>query len=172
MGDDVVVNKENSVQYLTFILDNEEYGVDILTVQELRGWEEPTPIPNMPRWVEGVINLRGVIVPIIGLRQRFSLGDREPDPTTVVVIVKVASDEHERVLGLVVDGVSEVYTIEPGALQPPPNMGQAISTDFIKGLTTIDDKMVILLDVFRLINQGVLASVLAEQQGDSDSSDA
>jgi len=143
-------------QYLTFILDEEEFGVDILSVQELRGWESATPMPNTPDWIEGVINLRGVIVPIVCLRKRFGLAHREPSPTTVVIIVKVAADEKERVLGIVVDAVSEVYNINVSDLQGAPNMNGAISVEFIKGLATIDEKMVILLDIGRLVNDGVL----------------
>ena len=143
-------------QYLTFILDEEEFGVDILSVQELRGWESATPMPNTPDWIEGVINLRGVIVPIVCLRKRFGLAHREPSPTTVVIIVKVTADDKERVLGIVVDAVSEVYNINVSDLQGAPNMNGAISVEFIKGLATIDEKMVILLDIGRLVNDGVL----------------
>ena len=145
-------------QYLTFILDDEEFGVDILSVQELRGWETATPMPNTPAWIQGVINLRGVIVPIVCLRKRFGLEDRKPCPTTVVIIVKVASGEKERVLGIVVDAVSEVYNINAADLQAAPSMDGAISVDFVKGLATIDEKMVILLDIGRLVNEGVLGS--------------
>ncbi|MBL1353629.1 MAG: chemotaxis protein CheW [Zetaproteobacteria bacterium] len=144
-------------QYLTFILDEEEFGVDILSVQELRGWENATPMPNTPDWIQGVINLRGVIVPIVCLRKRFGLEDREPCPTTVMIIVKVASGDKERVLGIVVDAVSEVYNINESDLQPAPSMDGAISIDFVKGLATIDEKMVILLDINKLVNEGVLA---------------
>jgi len=143
-------------QYLTFILDDEEFGVDILSVQELRGWEHATPMPNTPDWIEGVINLRGVIVPIVSLRKRFGIEHREPCPTTVVIIVKVVSGAKERVLGMVVDAVSEVYNINESDLQPAPNMEGAISVDFVRGLATIEDKMVILLDINKLINEGVL----------------
>ncbi|MDX8397876.1 MAG: chemotaxis protein CheW [Mariprofundaceae bacterium] len=155
----VKLNETNEAdnQYLTFILDKEEFGVDILSVQELRGWENATPMPNSPDWIEGVINLRGVIVPIVCLRKRFGLESREACPTTVVVIVKVATKEQERVVGIVVDAVSEVYNVNAADLQPAPSMDGAISIDFVKGLATIDDKMVILLDINKLINEGVLA---------------
>ncbi|MDQ6958941.1 MAG: chemotaxis protein CheW, partial [Mariprofundaceae bacterium] len=105
-------------EFLTFMLAGEEYGVDILTVQELRGWEPTTPIPNSPSYVRGVINLRGVVVPIIDLRNRFNLERIDYGPTTVVVIVKVKDETHERILGIVVDAVSEVYNISESDLQP------------------------------------------------------
>jgi len=145
-------------QYLTFMLSGEEYGVDILTVQELRGWEETTPIPNTPSFVLGVINLRGVVVPIVDLRDRFGLDRMEYGPTTVVIIVKVEAAGKERVLGIVVDAVSEVYDIDPGDMQPPPDMEGSISIDFVTGLATMDDKMVILLDINKLVNEGILSN--------------
>ncbi len=144
-------------QYLTFMLAGEEYGVDILAVQELRGWEPATPIPNTPSYVRGVINLRGVVVPIVDLRDRFHLERIDYGPTTVVVIVKVTDCEHERILGIVVDAVSEVYNIPKTDLQPPPDMGGSISIDYITGLTTIENKMVILLDINELVHEGILS---------------
>ncbi len=144
-------------QYLTFMLSGEEYGVDILTVQELRGWEETTPIPNTPSFVLGVINLRGVVVPIVDLRDRFGLERMEYGPTTVVIIVKVQASGKERVLGIVVDAVSEVYDINKKDMQPPPDMEGSISIDFVTGLATMDEKMVILLDINKLVSEGILS---------------
>jgi len=144
-------------QYLTFMLSGEEYGVDILTVQELRGWEDTTPIPNTPSFVLGVINLRGVVVPIVDLRDRFGLESMEYGQTTVVIIVKVEAAGKERVLGIVVDAVSEVYDINKDDMQPPPDMDGSISIDFVTGLATMDDKMVILLDINKLVNEGILS---------------
>lgn len=148
---------ETENQYLTFMLAGEEYGVDILTVQELRGWEAATPIPNSPSYVRGVINLRGVVVPIVDLRDRFNLKRIDYGPTTVVIIVKVKAEEHERVLGIVVDAVSEVYNIAEENLQPPPDMQGSISVDYVKGLATIESKMVILLDISKLVHKGILS---------------
>jgi len=145
-------------QYLTFMLAGEEYGVDILTVQELRSWEDTTPIPNTPSFVLGVINLRGVVVPIVDLRDRFGLTSMEHGPTTVVIIVKVEAAGKERVLGIVVDAVSEVYDIKQGDMQPPPDMDGSISIDFVTGLATMDEKMVILLDINKLVNEGILSN--------------
>ena len=103
----------NTEQFLTFILSDEEYGVDILRVQEIKGWDSVTNIPNTPKYVRGVINLRGTIVPIIDLRIRFSMEQREYGPTTVVIVLKVMSgDNDSRIMGIVVDGVSDVYNIK------------------------------------------------------------
>ena len=143
-------------QYLTFILNDEEYAVDILRVQEIRGWEPATSIPNSPAYVVGVINLRGMVIPIINLRKRFNLPDSEISSTTVIVIVKVLHDGDERTVGMVVDAVSEVYNVSDDVLRATPELGSSISTNFIKGLATIDNKMIILLDIDLLVNVGVL----------------
>lgn len=143
-------------QYLTFILNNEEYGVDILRVQEIRGWEHATSIPNAPDYVAGVINLRGMVIPIIDLRKRFGLPGCEVGSTTVIVIVKVINEADERTVGMVVDAVSEVYNVKADLISETPELGSAINTKFIKGLATIDGKMIILLDIDLLVNVGVL----------------
>ena len=143
-------------QYLTFILNNEEYGVDILRVQEIRGWEQSTKIPNAPDYVSGVINLRGMVIPIIDLRKRFNLPDCEVGSTTVIVIVKVVNDADERTVGMTVDAVSEVYNVEAESISETPELGSTINTKFVKGLATVDEKMIILLDIDLLINVGVL----------------
>ena len=147
-------------KYLTFVLATEEYAIDILRVQEIKGWNKITTIPNTPRYICGVINLRGTIVPIIDLRQRFNLERLEYGPMTVVVVVKViANQSKERTMGIVVDAVSDVYDISETDIKPPPDFGSLISTEFIKGLTTVDNKMVIVLDIDRLLNSNELAIV-------------
>lgn len=151
-----------SRQYLTFMLAGEEYGVDILRVQEIRGWETPTPIPNTPAYIKGIVNLRGVIVPVIDLRQRFGMEHLEYGPTTVVIVINIEHEHGTRTIGLVVDAVSEVYSVEPEAVKPPPDFGTSVSTECIEGLANVDDKMVILLDIDRLIVTGVL-NELAEE---------
>lgn len=143
-------------QYLTFILADEEYGVDILRVQEIRGWDKVTPIPNVPNYVKGVVNLRGTIVPIIDLRERFDMDNLAYGPTTVVIVVKVEGAEKQRVMGIVVDAVSDVYNIAEEEIKPPPDFGGVISIDFLKGLATVGDKMVSVLNIDQLINIGVL----------------
>lgn len=141
-----------SDQYLTFIMANEEYGVDILSVQEIRGWEAATPIPNSPDFVKGVINLRGTIVPIIDLRLRFGLDQVEYGPMTVVIVLKVITEKGNKVIGIVVDAVSDVYALTADEMRQPPEMGDQVNTTFIKGLADVQGKMVILLNIDVLLN--------------------
>lgn len=143
-------------QYLTFLLDGEEYAVEILQVQEIKGWDAATPVPNTPDYVLGVINLRGSVVPVVDLRKRFNLDNISFGPTTVIIVVKVVAEESERTVGIVVDAVSEVYRFNRSEVQPPPDLGNAIGTEFVRGLVAVDDKMVILLEIDQLINSGVL----------------
>ena len=139
-------------QYLTFMMADEEYGVDILAVQEIRGWEEATMIPNAPEYIRGVINLRGTIVPIMDLRIRFGLKQVEYSPVTVVIILKVENTNGERVMGIVVDAVSDVYTISDESTRRPPELTEDKNSGFIKGLVNVNEKMVILLDVNELLS--------------------
>ncbi len=152
-------NDDND-QVLSFILGQEEYGVDILRVQEIKGWEHTTPIPNTPEYVMGVINLRGAVVPIIDLRLRFGLDEISYDDTTVVIIVR-AEDAMgaQKIIGLVVDGVSDVYTIQPQELQAAPDMSGRVKSDYIQGLATINEKLIVILHVDPLINDGILAQI-------------
>ena len=161
-GDEIFAPTETrdaAGQYLTFMLAGEEYGVEILKVQEIKGWTSATPIPNTPPHVLGVLNLRGAVVPIVDLRRRFDLEDIPYGPTTVVIVVKMQSEGHERTVGLVVDAVADVYRLETNEIQPAPDMGTAIHTEFVRGLTTVGEKMVILLDVDRLIDFSALDGV-------------
>lgn len=144
-------------QYLTFLMDGEEYGLDILCVQEIKGWDSVAAIPNTPGYIRGVFNLRGVIVPIVDLRERFGLETLEYGQTTVVIILKVQDEKRTRTMGMVVDAVSDVYSLEPDQIKPPPEFGSAIDTRFVKGLATVDQKLVILLDMDLLLNSGELA---------------
>lgn len=140
-------------QFLTFILAGEEYGVDILRVQEIKGWEKATKMPNTPPYIKGVINLRGAIVPIVDLRKRFDLENVEYGKTTVVIVLKVVGATGERTLGFVVDAVSEVYNVSSENMKPAPEFGGSISIDYIKGLATVGEKMVILLDIDHLLDE-------------------
>lgn len=144
--------QNNCDQFLTFMLAGEEYGVDILRVQEIKGWDEATEIPNTPDYIKGVINLRGTIVPIVDLRSRFELEHMEYSNTTVVIVLKIKSNENEKTIGFVVDAVSDVYNVTEEQLKPSPDFGSAVSTEFVKGLATVDEKMVILLDIDHLID--------------------
>jgi purine-binding chemotaxis protein CheW len=139
-------------QYLTFQLVGQRYGVEILRVQEIKGWEKPTRLPHAPLFVQGVINLRGAVVPILDLRLRFGLGEAEYGRTTVVIVVKVDTPRGELTAGMVVDGVCEVCNISAGDLRAPPAMSGSIDTDFVRGLAMVDDNMLILLDVVSLVS--------------------
>ena len=162
--DDVLDSGAEVNQYLTFMLDSEEYGVDILKVQEIRGWEEATKIPNSRDFMLGVINLRGSVVPIVDLRKRFELSDTEFSKVTVMILVKVTHNDNQRTIGMVVDSVSDVYTVAEKDLNPAPDIGGAIGSNFVKGLATVDDKMIILLDIDRLTNVGVLEDIDAAEK--------
>jgi purine-binding chemotaxis protein CheW len=135
------------VQQLTFGLAGEEYGVDILSVREIRGWSRVTRIPQTPEHLLGVLNLRGAIVPIMDLRLRFGLERESYGDSTVVIIVAVA----ERLFGIVVDAVSDVVDIDPDAIKPVPDMGAVVDTRYLKGLATHVERMVMLLDVDKLM---------------------
>jgi purine-binding chemotaxis protein CheW len=139
-------------QYLTFMLNGEEYGVDILRVQEIKGWIPTTKIPNTPDYIRGVMNLRGAIVPIIDLRSRFAMPAIEYTATTVVIVLKVHNEGAERTIGFVVDAVSDVYNVSAEQFRAAPDFGAHVHTDFIRALATVDEKMVILLDIDRLVS--------------------
>ena len=134
-------------QFLTFRLGGEEYGVGILTVQEIRGWSSVTKVPHTPAWLLGVINLRGVVVPIIDLRIKFDLASAEYNETTVVIILTVA----KRVIGVVVDAVSDVITLGSQQIKPAPSLGNGAETRHIIGFGTLDERMRILMDVEKLM---------------------
>jgi purine-binding chemotaxis protein CheW len=148
-------------QYLTFMLAGEEYGVDILRVQEIKGWDSVTPIPNTPEYIRGVINLRGTIVPIIDLRRRFNLEAVEYGPVTVVIVLKVEDPESgkSRVMGLVVDAVSDVYNVPEEAIKPAPDFGSVVDVNFVQGLATLENTMVIVLNIDRLLNANEMSMV-------------
>lgn len=138
-------------QYLSFKLGDEEYGVDILRVQEIRSWEPVSRIPNVPSYEKGVVNLRGAIVPIIDLRERFNLGHSQYTSLTVVVVLQAFIGGKPRVMGVVVDSVSNVIDIDKAQIQSPPDFGTQVSTEFINGLASFNERMVMLLDVNKLL---------------------
>ncbi len=139
------------LQILSFTLGKEEYGVDILRVQEIRSWEPVSRIPNVPAYEKGVVNLRGAIVPIIDLRERFDLGCAEYTPLTVVVVLQAHSGDKIRVMGVVVDSVSDVINVNKQSIQSSPSFGAKVSTRFIEGLVSVNERMVVLLDVDKLL---------------------
>ena len=137
-------------QVLTFQLAGEEYGLGILMVQEIRGWSAVTAIPHAPAWVLGVIDLRGVVVPVIDLRRRFQLEPAQFGPATVVIVICVPSEGEERTVGLVVDAVSEVYDLDAANIRALPEMGSAAASAVVRGLAQADGKTLILLDAQQL----------------------
>ena len=132
-----------SREILVFVLGQEEYGVDILKVQEIRGYEKPTPIPSAPPYLKGVVNLRGTVVPIIDLRTKFGFADPRYDALTVTIILRLAG----RTVGVVVDGVSDAIMLEQGDVKPAPDLRGLADAAFIEGIATKDGRMVMLFDI-------------------------
>ncbi|MDO8294578.1 MAG: chemotaxis protein CheW [Gallionella sp.] len=137
----------NSRELLTFTLGNEEYGIDILKVQEIRGYDAVTTIANSPDFIKGVINLRGIIVPIVDMRIKFKLGNITYNELTVVIILNVAN----RVVGIVVDGVSDVIALTAEQLKPAPEFSSSLDMQYIMGLGTVDERMIIVMDIEKLM---------------------
>ncbi|WP_233556245.1 chemotaxis protein CheW [Noviherbaspirillum sedimenti] len=142
-------------EFLAFTLGKEEYGIDILKVQEIRGYEAVTRIANAPEFVKGVINLRGIIVPIVDMRIKFNLGEPTYDQFTVVIILNIAG----RIVGMVVDSVSDVITLNAGQIKAAPEMGTAFNTDYLIGLGTLDERMLILIDIDKLMSSAEMGLI-------------
>lgn len=138
-------------QYLSFILGDEEYGVEILRVQEIKGWDNVTPIPNTPEYLCGVLNLRGTIVPVVDLRRRFEMPFRPYTPTTVVIVLKIEGITM-RTVGIVVDAVSDAHNITKDVIHPTPEFGTHVDTRYIRGLVPIGSKMMMLLNIDLLLS--------------------
>ena len=134
-------------EFLAFKLGDEEYGIDILRVQEIRSYEEPTRIANAPAFIKGVVNLRGVIVPIVDVRMKFNLERADYDSFTVVIVLNIGS----RVMGMVVDAVSDVITLTPEQLRPVPEFNSTIASDHLLAIGAIDKRMLILIDIEKLM---------------------
>jgi purine-binding chemotaxis protein CheW len=141
-GDD----HQNTLQFITFRIGKEEYGVDIMAVREIKGWAPATRLPNSPHYVRGVMNLRGLMVPIYDLRARFGGGETEITRTHVNIIVKVG----ERVFGVLVDAVSDILTIPEDQIKPAPEMDTTVDSTYLRGLVTIKERMVALLILEKL----------------------
>jgi purine-binding chemotaxis protein CheW len=153
----IIRDEESNSELLVFALGKEEYGIDILKVQEIRGYDAVTSIANSPEFIKGVINLRGNIVPIVDLRIKFCLGQVVYDQFTVVIILNVA----QRTIGIVVDGVSDVMTLSSSQLRPAPEFGAVLDTAYILGLGTLEDRMIILVDIEKLLTSADMALVEA-----------
>ena len=154
MSDDNT-SQDLGAEYLTFTLGTEDYGVDILKVQEIRGYDTVTRLPDSPDFIKGVINLRGVIVPVVDLRIKFKLGEVRYDSFTVMIILNVGG----RIIGMVVDGVSDVIRLAPGQVRPAPELGAAVDTKFLAGVGTMEERMILLLDIDRMLNSREMALV-------------
>jgi purine-binding chemotaxis protein CheW len=156
---EVVNNNPNATlksaagEYLTFVLGEEEYGIEILKVQEIRGYDAVTPIANTPNFIKGVVNLRGKIVPIVDLRIKFNLGKVVYDEFTVVIILNLSG----RVVGIVVDGVSDVMALKDDQLREVPSLVTSIDTKYIVGLATVEQQMLILVDIEQLMTSQEMA---------------
>jgi purine-binding chemotaxis protein CheW len=146
---------EQPHEFLAFTLGQEEYGIDIQKVQELRGYDTVTRIANAPEHIKGVVNLRGIIVPIIDMRIKFNLGEPTYDQFTVVIILNLAT----RVMGIVVDSVSDVISLTPEQIKPAPEMGAALDIQYLIGLGTLDERMLILVDIDRLMTSAEMGLV-------------
>lgn len=175
----------NNKEFLTFRLHKEEFAVEINRVQEIRGWQEPRPLPSVPDFVLGVMDLRGMVVPVIDLRHRFGL-KATYNVTTVIIVVHVMTSTGERVFGMVVDAVSDVHNFSMDSLQPPPDISNSVDTQFILGLSTIYEgkgqtaksptdalegtppqkgRMVIIIDIDLLASEGLVEQIT--QSGDA-----
>ncbi|CAK0753062.1 chemotaxis protein CheW [Gammaproteobacteria bacterium] len=146
---------EQTSEFLTFTLGQEEYAVDILKVQEIRGYDTVTPIANTPPFIKGVVNLRGAIVPIVDLRIKFQLGTADYHERTVVIVLNLAG----RIIGVVVDGVSDVVTLTPDQIKPAPEFSNTLDTQYLMGLGTTENRMLILVDIERLMSSREMSLV-------------
>src|SRR5262245_47593351 len=147
-------------QLLTFIVDGAEYAVDILRVQEIRSWSTPMPIPNTPSFIKGVINLRGEVVAIADLRERLGMPTLAYGPTTVIVVLLVSAGGRDKVMGVIVDAMSDVTTVLTSTIKQPPTFRQTGDVSLAKGIVTLETKMITILDVDRLFD-GTAATVAA-----------
>ncbi|HEC13764.1 MAG TPA: chemotaxis protein CheW [Acidiferrobacteraceae bacterium] len=154
-------DQSEGAQFLTFTLADESYGVDILRVQEIKGWVPVTQVPNAPVYVQGVLNLRGVIVPIIDLRAWFNLEKIDHTPITVIIVMSVKNENGNRIIGIVADAVSDVLDIKHADIKPSPDFGATIevNTDFLNGIATVNDQMVMLLDTDKMLNTDELSTL-------------
>ena len=151
----------DSQQFLTFDLADEHYGVDILKVQEIKGYTAVTKIPNTPDYLKGVLNLRGTIVPIVDLRLKFDMGATEPTAFTVIVVVNV----QERVMGFLVDAVSDVLEFASKDIQPPPELGSKVDITFVSGIGNCNERLVTLLDIDRVLTEEEVEKVANVSEG-------
>ncbi|MDH5766117.1 MAG: chemotaxis protein CheW [Gammaproteobacteria bacterium] len=159
LENDLINNEDSQAQFLSFSLGDDDYGINILRVQEIRGWEKVRDIPKSPEYLKGVLNLRNTVVPIVDLRIRFGLEDYDYTPTTVIIVLSVESSDGSHVMGVVVDAVSDVLNIDTDSIKDPPNFGSKINTKYMSGMVMVEEQMVILLNVDKLLDQEELAII-------------
>lgn len=140
-----------SRQLITFQLGDQILGVDIMAIREIRAWSPATPLPNVPPYVRGVVNLRGVVLPVFDLRHRLNWGQTDPSARHVIIVVRIG----EQLQGIIVDAVNDIVSIHPDAMQPVPDMGDTEASRFLEGLATIDNRMILVLALDRLVDQPV-----------------
>ena len=140
-----------SRQLITFQLGDQILGVDIMAIREIRAWSPATPLPNVPPYVRGVVNLRGVVLPVFDLRHRLTWGVTDPSARHVIIVVRIG----EQLQGIIVDAVNDIVSIHPDAMQPVPDMGDTEASRFLEGLATIDNRMILVLALDRLVDQPV-----------------
>lgn len=150
---------DSNQQYLTFLLGDDIYGVDILRVQEVRGWTPVREIPNTPGYVKGVLDLRGTIVPIVDLRMRLSIEKVEYTPITVVIVLSIEVEKDNYVIGIVVDTVSDVLDVKKSDIKKAPNFGTKVETKFIDGMVMADAGMVVLVNIDKMLNPDELSAL-------------
>ncbi|GLU32620.1 chemotaxis protein CheW [Trinickia caryophylli] len=158
---------QHSAQYLTFVLGGEMFGIGILTIKEIIEFHDVTPVPMMPRTVRGVINLRGAVVPVVDLQARFGRDPRPVTKRTCIVIVELGAGSDVPVVGVVVDGVSEVLDIAAADIEPAPAFGAQLRTDFIAGMAKVRERFVILLSVEHVLAIDDLAELVGERHAAS-----
>jgi purine-binding chemotaxis protein CheW len=159
-----VLNQDLAGKYLTFHLAEEVYGLVILKVQEIIGVMSVTKVPRMPEFIRGVINLRGKIIPVIDLRLQFGLQGQQDTAKTCIIVVQIARGDHKITMGIIVDEVAEVINLKGEQIEPPPSFGTAVSTDFILGMGKVSQKVIMLLDIDRILATEQLSLVVEQTQ--------
>ncbi len=146
-------------KFLTFLMANEKYGLEILKVREIIGIMDVTPVPTTPAFVRGVINLRGKVIPVVDLRLKFGMEAKEDTQRTCIIVVHLAREGQEMIMGIIVDEVSEVLDIDQDQIEPPPSFGADIRTDFILGMGKVNQRVVTMLDIDRVLSEREIALV-------------
>ena len=151
-SDSLTTDSGKTRQFLTFNVGEESYGVELMTIREIKGWVATTQLPNSPDFMKGVINLRGVVIPIFDLRHRFGMGQTEPTEKNVVIIIAVG----EKLIGILVDAVSDILSSTEDQIRPAPQVDSKIDEDFVNGLISVEEKMVVLLNIENLFDSATL----------------